>query len=128
MTAGPWHYAVSAPAPGNPAQVETMTGPESPLGRDDAKRMPQPLSSSGSLSVQVDRARCTVQAGVRRRRWRRPGRTRASRQVEEAASQRTPGLSTGCSSRSRARTERPASWAATSLETSPLDCERLTAR
>jgi hypothetical protein len=43
MTAGHWHYAVSAPAPGNPAQVETMTGPESTLSRDEAKRMLQPL-------------------------------------------------------------------------------------
>jgi hypothetical protein len=40
---GHWHYAMSAPAQGNPAEIETMTGPETTLGKDEAKRMLQPL-------------------------------------------------------------------------------------
>jgi hypothetical protein len=43
VTAGHWHYAMSAPAQGKPAEIETMTGPETVLGKDEAKRMLQPL-------------------------------------------------------------------------------------
>lgn len=40
--AGHWHYAVSMPSKTDPALIETMTSPETGLGKDAAKRMLQP--------------------------------------------------------------------------------------